>query len=122
MSLEEILAKNWAGPFGEISFKRPKKDEVVLTVSSTGYKVEHLTGFSSVDPTKTSNESLKQIFFELRTFAPDAAVFTSVVQPGSHEITDVSSGNDTDTADEKNVDINPLPERLSSSFDLSLVN
>ena len=66
--------------------------------------------------------SWNKFFFELRSFAPDAAVFTSVVQPGSPEITDVSSGIDTDTADEKNVDVNPLPEPLSSLFDLSLVN
>ena len=52
-------------PLGEISFKRPKKDEVVPNVSSTGYKVENLIGFSSLDPTKTSNEFLKQTFFEL---------------------------------------------------------
>ena len=39
-------------------------------------------------------------------------VFTSVVQPGSHEITDVSSGNETGTADEKDVDVNSLMEPL----------
>ena len=78
----------------------------------TGYKVKNLTGFSSLDPTKTSDEFLKQKVFELRSFAPDAAVFTSVVQPGSREI----------TADEKDVDVNPLPEPLTSLFDPSLVN
>ena len=96
-------------PLGETSFKRPKKDEVVPNVNPTGYKVENLTGFSSLDPTKTSNEFLKQKFFELRSFAPDAALFTSAVQPGSNEITDVSSGNETDTAKEKDVDVNPFP-------------
>ena len=92
-------------------------DEVVPNVSSPGYKVENLTSFSSLDPAKT-NEFLKQKYFELRSFTSDAAVFTSVVHPGLHEITDVSSGNKTDTVDEKDVDINLLPEPLSLLFDL----
>ena len=58
---------------GEILFKRPKKDEVVPNVNSTGYKVKNLTGFSSLGPAKTSNQFLKQTFFELRNFTPDAA-------------------------------------------------
>ena len=44
------------------------------------------------------------------------------MQPGSHEITDVSSGNETDTADEKDVDVNPLPEPLSSLFDIRRIS
>ena len=117
MPVEKISAKSELVLFGKISFKRPKKDEVVPNVNSTGYKVENLTGFSSLNPASTSNEFLKQKVFELRSFAPDAALFTSVVQPGSHEITDVSSGSETDTAYEKDVDVKPLPEPLSSLFD-----
>ena len=81
-----------------------------------------MQNFSSLDPTKTCNEFLKQKFFELRSFAPDAAAFTSFVQPGSHEISDVSSGNETDSADEKDVDVNPIPEPLSLLFDRPLVD
>ena len=36
------------------------------------------------------------------------------------QITDVSSGNETDVANEKDVDVNLLPEPLSSLFDLFL--
>ena len=86
-------------------------------ISSTGCKVEILIGFSSLDLTKTSNEFLKQKCFGLRSFASDAAVFIIVVQPGSHEITDVSSENQTDTANEKDFDINLLLEPLSLLFD-----
>ena len=58
----------------------------------------------------------------MRSFAPDAAAFTSFVQQGSHEISDVSSGNETDTAYEKDFDVNPFPEPLSSLFDHPLVD
>ena len=109
-------------PFGEISFKRPKKDEVIPNVNSAGYKVNNLTGFSSLDLAETFYEFLKHKYFELRSFTLDAALFTSIVQPVSHEITDVSSENETDTANEKEVDVNLFPVPLGSLFDISLVN
>ena len=55
MPVEEISAKSELVPFRKISFKRPKKDEVVPIVNSTGYKVENRTGFSSLNPARTSN-------------------------------------------------------------------
>ena len=66
-------------PFGEISFKRPKKHEVIPNVNSAGYKVNNLTGFSSLDLAETSYEFLKHKYFELRSFTLDAALFTSIV-------------------------------------------
>ena len=42
---------------GEISFKIPKKDNVVPNLNSASYKVENLTRFSSLALANTSNDS-----------------------------------------------------------------
>ena len=53
---------------------------------------------------------------EVSLHCSDAALFTSVVQPDWHEVTNIPSGNETDTADGKDVDVNPLLEPLSLLF------
>ena len=69
-------------------------------------------------PLRSLSEFFRKILFALRSFYPGAPLFTSVLQPDTHEITDVSSGNETETADKKDLGAKvSLHEPFSSLFE-----
>ena len=67
MPEEEISGKSAAAQLREIPFKKRKRKrkKVLPNVSSADHRVENLTGFSSLDPAKASNEFMEQKYFEL---------------------------------------------------------
>ena len=101
-------------PLSELSFKRPKKNQLLPTVKSPTKST--LTGFTAEDPIRKCSPFHKEKLLELQKIAPTAVVFKSI----SLELSEHSDSEDTDTGDEN--EKSTLPDPLTSLYEPSLIN
>ena len=91
-------------PLTEISFKKPKKSDVVPQVSEAPFKEESLNfklkGFSYTDPAKHSTNFQKSKLEELCKISPNAADFKSIINWSTRKErneSDIGSGNEEES-------------------------
>ena len=102
-------------PLKNIDFRRPKKDSCVPNETKGSKQLEK--PYCSKDPSVSGETSATNKLKELRKLAPNAAIFTSILDSSSD---DDRNNSETDTGDED--ESNCISEPLTSLFVPQAIN